>query len=482
MGLIETLLRGFAPMDGPLTPKTPSQEYWLNRQRMAASSIRSAPDIQARSINPDHLYPDWDTQVMAALGISGRPWRFPSINEALGVPAIFRAVALIANSTGSLGVEAFRDGRLLPDSETPKVVRRPDPFRIPRDFYRDTAFDLATRGEFWWWIAKRDTDGHALSLIRIPPWEMKVEETNDRLRPRYLWKDRPMDRDDIRHGTFFLDDTGYRGVGPLQLCGAAMSVAVESQEWAANFFTEDGGYPSLVIKSAQLLGEDPETGVNEADTLRDQWMSKPHNTPRVIDPGIESVEEFGANASSQAMLEARNYTNGDAARMYGIPGELLEYATEGSSLTYQNISEVFTRFVKSPLGPDYLEPIEQHLSDLLPRSTVARFNVKGFQRADIKTRWEVYQLAVEVLGQEEAANLARIGEGMTPGDVEFAPVPFSPPQAIPDRLPITRSAPAEIRCDGRRIRSGVWQACDKLLAADWRGKCPRCKKEYGQAA
>lgn len=296
-----------------------------------------------------------------------------------------------------------------------------------------------------------------------------------------------MHREDMRQGTFMLDDTGYRGVGPLQLCGAAASVAVESQEWAANFYAS--GNPSFLIKAAGSLSEDPETGAHEADTLREQVMGRDSNTPMVIDDGIEDVKDFPVNAQGGQMLDARHENKGDAANMFGIPGELLEYGRPGSSLTYQNVDEVFIRFVKTPLVPDYLEPIEQHLSDLLPRSTVARFNVKGFQRASIETRWKVYKLAVDVLGQEEAAAMARESEGLVPGDIEFAPVPFAPPQAIPTSLPIQQRsapvivpAPTEIRCTGTRVRAGIMSPCGKLLAADWRGKCPRCKREYPVAA
>ena len=473
VSLIEDLRRAFGPM--PPTDK---------EQRRAVVKAAAEERYQNRAIDSFTSYPDFDTQMLAVQGLHNRPWRAASIREALGVPSIFRAVALIANTTGSLAVEAYRKGVLLSAEDTPRIVQRPDPFRIPRDFYRDTAFDLATRGEFWWWIAARDFDDVPMSLIRIPPWQITVEETDDRLRPLIRWNNREMRREDIRHGTFFLDDSTYRGIGPLQLCGAAVSVAVESQEWAANFFGEDGGYPSLVIKAAGELDTDPDTDINEADTLREQWMSKPHNTPRVIDSGIESVEEFGANSQASQMLDAREHNKGDAANMFGIPGELLEYGRPGSSLTYQNVTEVFTRFVKTPLSPDYLEPIEQHLSDLLTRSTVARFNVKGILRADVKTRWETYKLAVDVLGQEEAAEIARQAEGITPGDIEYAPVPFQPPQAVPSSLPVENRSLEPVRCEGKRLLKGVIRPCGKLLAeaGPFIGTCPRCKREYSAVA
>lgn len=480
MALLNDLRRLFGPMASPLPPK-PGQEQAYARRTLTEAHPR-AFNVQTRAIDSFTSYPGWSEQILAAQGLTSRPWRYPTIREALGVPAIFRAVALISNTTGSLALEAFRKGVKLPDDDIPRLVKRPDPFRIPRDFYRDTAFDLATRGEFWWWVGARDVDDSALSLIRVPPWEIRVEATRDRLRPRILWLDKEMRREDMRHGTFLLDETGYRGVGPLQLCGAAVSVAVEAQEWAANFYAE-GGYPSVLIKAAGSLGVDLETGDSEADILRAQWMEKDHNTPRVVDEGIDDVKQFEPPSGGAQMLDARQHNNGDAARMFGIPGELLEYSAAGSSLTYQNVAEVFTRFVKTPLAPDYLEPIEQHMSDLLPRSTVARFNVRGFQRADSKTRWETYQIAVGVLGQQEAAQIAREAEGLTPGDIEFSPVPFAPPQAVPISLPIQRTAlPSELRCDGTRVRNGIIQKCGKLLAADWHGRCPRCKKEYGVAA
>ena len=85
------------------------------------------------------------------------------------------------------------------------------------------------------------------------------------------------------------------------------------------------------------------------------------------------------------MLDARSHQDGEAARLYGAAGIAGGVQRSGLvSLTYQNIGEVFTLFVKTCLAPNYLEPQEQALSDLLPRSTVARFNVDAFYRPDMQ--------------------------------------------------------------------------------------------------
>ena len=385
-----------------------------------------------------------------------RAWKTVSVRQALGVPAINRAVTLISSTAGMLSTEAYRNGSLM--SQPPTLVQRPDPFEAPGTFYSMTCANFAKYGEYVWYIAALDSDGNPAALINVPLNELTVEDSGNRLLPRYRWGPiagtrrsgaNPSGR--FVHRKYPLGEPfALRGEGPLQLCGAANSIAVESQQWAANFYGE-GGYPSTVIKKAGML--DPTTrndamepdpnGMSEADALRWQWITRPNNVPRVVDDSI-SIEHSEPSMAEAQALEARRFTNGDAAREFGIPGSLLEYQEPGSSLTYQNLEGEFTKLIRVCLAPIYLEPIEQDMSDLLTRSTTMRFSLKAFLRPDAKARWEIYQIAVAVLGQEEAARIARVEEGIDPGDVEFAPVPFAPPAAIPSTLPRFLSRPSTL--------------------------------------
>lgn len=476
-------------------PADPPRAMTISGLRTTAAQHRRA---LARSIDSFTTFPGLSEQLLAVQGLVPRPWRAPSIREALGVPAIFGAVSLIRNLTGSMSMRALRNEIELPPDDRPRIIVRPDPFCIPREFYGGTAYNLATRGEAWWWVAARDGEGAPLSLLNIPPHEVTVEQNLEDLRyPVIRWRNVVIDRDDIRQLVYSREPGALRGYGPLQACGAAISVAVEAQEWAANFFAEDGGYPSLIIKSALELGEDPETGVNEADILREQWMNKPHNTPRVIDPGIESVDEFGTNSQGAQMLGARAYQDGQVAVMFNIPGPILEYVMSGSTITYQNVGTEFEKLLRQCLRPNYLEAIEQTMTDLVPRTTVARFNTAALTLADVKTRYDTYAVGIDkgIIDAEEARRF----EGLAPGDVENAAVPFSPPAAIPADLPIEPSgaapypvafsprvadAPEQVRCSGTRVLKGNLRPCNKLLAeaGPFTGTCPRCRKVYDAVA
>jgi HK97 family phage portal protein len=458
------------------------------------STLQATSQLQTREASDawisSHFFPN----------ARSRPWRLASISDAMGVPAIQRCVTLISNTMGSLAIETFREGVRMP--QTNRLLARPDPYRTPQAFYRDLGYLLASRGEYVLCIMSRDTDGFVSALVIVPPAELTVEDNpRNRLRPIYKWGNIESTRFSpatpegrFVHVTYLQEPGELRGKGPLQIGKAAVSVSVEAQEWAANFYAE-GGYPSILIKAAGTLGPvevDGET-VEEADIIRNQWMEKDHNTPRVVDDGIADVQEFKADPNGAQMLQGRDYQNGEAGRLFGISGALLDFSASGSSITYQNQGELFTNFVRGCLAPNYLEPTEQALTDLLPRNQIARFNIDGLQRADIKTRFDVYKTGLESGVYLDASEPRRI-EGLDAGSIELAPVPFAPPGAVPASIPdlLGRTAPAvvaEQRCDGmvQKRYGGIARlaVCKRLLAKDGHpfvGRCPRCGKDYSAVA
>jgi hypothetical protein len=115
------------------------------------------------------------------------------------------------------------------------------------------------------------------------------------------------------------------------------------------------------------------------------------------------------------------------------------------------------------------------MSDLLPRTQAARFNTKGLQRADVKTRFDVYTagIASGVMSVEQA----KVEEGYLPGDIETMPVPPSPPQAT---IGLSRG----VRCDGQTTIRGIVRRCNQKLADSgaFVGTCRRCGTRYPAVA
>ena len=161
----------------------------------------------------------------------------------------------------------------------PRLVTRPGVFGTPRDFWRDTGYCLATRGEYIWWIVDRDDEGLARGLLLLPPGEVVVTwNENLNLVREYKWRNKDIPADDIEHGFFVREPGGLRGFGPLQMCGAAVSVAVEADEWASRFFGR-GGVPSVVLQTAANLSAE------DSDRLVTRWLERQSN--EAVSPQVD---------------------------------------------------------------------------------------------------------------------------------------------------------------------------------------------------
>lgn len=339
--------------------------------------------LQTRAIDSFVDHPGLTEQLLAIQGLHSTSWVPPSVREAMSVPAVFRAVTMIANLVGSMTLEAFRNGIKLTEN-IPTLVLRPGVFSTPRMFFADTGRCLASYGEYIWRVVDRDDDGLAKRFLLLPPHEVQVS-WNKRIPilRDYRWRDQDIAAEDIEHGFFSREPGALRGQGPLQLCGAALSVAVEADEWAARFFKRSGT-PATTLEVQGNMSD------KEADHLIERWLQREGNEVRVTSGGTKA-EPFQVNPEAAQLLESRQYSSSSVATMFGMDAELLNAAVAGSSLTYQNVGQRLDNFIRTTLGPNYLEPIEDGISERLSRTTVARFSLQGTLRADVKTQAEVYK-------------------------------------------------------------------------------------------
>jgi HK97 family phage portal protein len=280
---------------------------------------------------------------------------------------------------------------------------------------------MARYGEAIWLVRKRDAADFASELLPVAPYSMSSTGWNGET---LQWTSTDLDgrktsydSRDVVQICLLRDPATGRGMGPLQTCGAAVTVSVEADNWARRWFV--GGMPSLYLDSAMPVDE------LEATTIKEQWLLDPPNLPKVGYGFTPST--IGWNPEQAQLNGARMFNRGEVALMFGIPGRLLEYAESGTSVTYANVGDLATELVRLCLAPAYLEQVEQAFSDLLPRGHEVRFDVEELQRADVKTRYEVYEKAI-TLGITTAEDAAK-SEGKVAGSSTVTPAP-TPLRAI----------------------------------------------------
>lgn len=379
-------------------------------------------DLATRAIDSFTSAPGLTEQLLAVQGLHSAPWPKLGIRDALSVPAYGRAVGLIASVIGSLPLRSYYDGALEP---TPRILARPDPFQLGRDFYFGAGWNLASRGTAILYAAAVDADGAPLSILNLPTSECQIEWDDRKIERRVRWRDRDLAPERVRIVRLYADPETAWGIGPLQLTGAAITAAAEADEWAARYFAESGVIATHLHSQAKLTD-------TEADAIRQRWIEG-SSSVRVTSGGLLTATPLTTAPKEAQLLDARMHSRGEAAVMFGMPGKLLEYVEQGSSLTYQNVGDLMTEFVRTTLAPLYLTPLEDAMTDFMVRRRTARFDLDELQRADPKTRYEIHAIAIDK--GIYAADYAAVLEGIKPGAESTAPVPTAGAQpSIPDGM------------------------------------------------
>jgi HK97 family phage portal protein len=380
-----------------------------------------ARDLSTRSLDSFEDHPGLTEQLLAVQGIHSTPWRSLGVAEALAVPAYGRAVQIIASLVGALPLESYYDGAL--ERPTPRIVARPDPWQTARDFQYGVAWNMASRGTAILYAAAVDTDGEPLSILNLPTAECQIDWDERHIERIVTWRGRALATARVRIVRLDPVPESAWGSGPLQRTGAAISAAAEADEWAARYFAE-GGVPATHLHSQAKLTD------AEAEAIRSRWQERA-STVRVTSGGVMTAAPLGVSPHDAQLLDARMHSRGEAAVLFGMPGKFLEYAEQGSSLTYQNVGDLMTEFVRTTLAPLYLSPIEAALTDFLVRRRSVRFDLAELQRADPKTRFDIHAIAI-AQGIYDA-QYAQVVEGIAPGASSTAPTPGPGPiPSIPD--------------------------------------------------
>lgn len=357
-----------------------------------------------------------------------------NVEQALGLSAVYRSVDIICTSVMQLELGVWRGTAEM--KKVPALVSRPDINSSPSKFLKKTAMSLATHGNAFWLVDRQDNNDPisiATNLTVLNPLTVAIEhdkEGNVKFRTVVKNKSVLLDEHRVKHIKLMEVWGTDLGLGPIQAQRMGLAGHINLRDYSQKVFTE---YPTGIVSSKDVLNKDI------VDAYEARWYESETTGRRIrfLGNGM-TYQPIMLNPEDAQFLENQAFAITDVARMFGIPANYLHAEIGGNSMTYQNMEDVDTQFVKYTLT-GYLREIEEAFTDLLPRGQRARFKLEGFLRADEKTRAEVYNIykGMGVLSAEEI----RVSEGWgeMPDDLKAAnkaPAPQSP-NAAPPQSPIT---------------------------------------------
>ena len=340
-----------------------------------------------RQIQPSVVYTS--SGYVDSLGRVGRAFQanwsgtYVDTNTALGVPAIYRGVTLIADAIGALGLHSYRNGRIV--KPTPQILIKPNPQETRIETISAMAASLILDGNYIAVLGERGANG--LPDFFYPVAIDRVNLTRVDGRIVYRIDEQVYEADDILHIKNFTLPGEFFGRGIVETQKQAIGKEIAINEYASRYF--DGGVnPTAVIKSGN-----PDLTQEEADALKTAWLSMysgRNRQPAVLNSTTD-FEILSSNAQESQLIEAQIQGLTEAANILGLPAYYL--GAPNSSRTYANVEQENLQLVRWSIQP-IAERIEQALSELLVRGQTAKFNYDTLLRTDTLSRYQAHALGL----------------------------------------------------------------------------------------
>lgn len=316
-------------------------------------------------------------------------------NGLANLPAVTHCTSIIADTIAGLPWRVVRgDYEQLP---VPDWISDPQATRLDGRVVGGPVLDVRLSAvEFWaQWItaALWLGDGYIYCPVRDatgapkpPLWQLHPHDVQIEA-GTYWVGDVPLPSGSILHlrGKPPYNDGHGRGV--LDTHGLELGLAATVRSYASGVFAS--GVPAGFLKSSQ-----PNLSQKAATDLKAAWLAQ-HGGARRSIAVLNATTDFHAVAISPVdaqLANSREWSLRDTALAFDVPPYML--GVPGDSSTYANVESRMIELRTFTLLP-WQRRIESVLGSEWPRGTGLKIATEGLLRADTRSRYEGYKLAIE---------------------------------------------------------------------------------------
>ena len=328
-----------------------------------------------------------------------------NVNEdtALTYSAVYRAVAILATTGGSLPIKlcrrSERNGREVRETVYDHPVayalnREPNYEQTPMTWCEYLIASMALRGngynEITWSDSRQQVElwslqpagmtvkrreGDPTAKTRPLSYQYTVETSTITLEPKQ-----------VLHVPLYGD--GVVGKSPISLARQGIGLGLAAEGFGATWFGH-GSQPSGILTHPGKIGDKLRTKMREAIEERHGGISNA-NRIMVLEDGM-TWTQIGVAPEDAQFLETRQFQITDIARWFGIPPHMLG---EMGRATWNNVEQLAIEFVTYTLRP-YLIRIEQEINRKLLKDSpdlYVKFSVDALLRGDSAARFARYEI------------------------------------------------------------------------------------------
>jgi HK97 family phage portal protein len=405
----------------------------------------------------------------------------------MGIPAAWRLALMIANQLGRVPWHAFREvadrpAVKLPDQPLLSMPAGTTDTKL--SVYRAWGLDRLWHGNAIGVIAARSPLGYPTAATPVSAENVQVQRFGIQSPyPGQNWVPPGFTSGEIGYligGTWYHADEvihfkgpckpgELRGMGVLEAHFDLINRSRKLDRAATN--VDSASVPTGLLRSLN-----PDLTQTEAQELKDSWRaSQETRSVAVLNP-LTEFTPIAWNPTETQLLEARQYTLNEWANVFGVA---VTYAGgQNASRVYANIEDQGLDLLKFGAVGDIIAEFEAVLTMLSPRGQYVKANLDHLLRADTKTRYEAYALAItsgiltrdEVRALEERPPLTPAQRAeLVPAKTPPAPAANNTPGAggTPPRLAAVRSILARAETDDPEELEPGYDGPDVWPDRDW---------------
>lgn len=336
--------------------------------------------VEQRAVNP-----------IAAFGVGYDPNL--GQRDPMSLVPLFAAHRVVNDAVASTPLKRYRD-----NSDGTRTELTPATLFLHTDgtqvsFVSQCVTSLLSDGNAFGYVTGFDYTGWPSSMVWLDPRKVQVEgglddPENPTAVARYYFNRRPLDPQRVLHITWYLPPGKNRGLSPLEKFKVAYETAQAAQAMARGFYANNG-IPSVHVRNTDQTIDDPAV----VDKLKTRYKDAVAGRDVLLTGSDWEVSVLGVPPDQANFIETLKLSATQIAAIYGVPPERIGGET-GSSLTYKTLEQQEQHFYGSVVRP-WATRIEEHLSTLLPRGQSVRFDLDAQVRADLLTRMQAHQIALQ---------------------------------------------------------------------------------------
>lgn len=365
---------------------------------MAFWNRKTTGDEKRASIeNP--TVPISSSNILSILGFSGDSAAgvTVTIENALGVPAVWAAVNFIAGTIAGLPLHVYKKssaGREKVNGGLSLILHDAVNDECSSFDWRKYSFERVLTGGRSLTFIERNEAGRVINLWPLNPAEVTIKRNAGRKTYTLRQSDRTTtySASEIIDIPFMLDADMLTSRSPILTNKDTIGLAIAATNYGSKFFN-NGGVPPFVMTGNFQTG----AGLKRASDDLEQAVKSSSKEGRLALtlPAGHEIKTIGADPDKSQLVELKRFLIEEVARIYSLPPNFLQDLTHG---TFSNTEQQDLHLVKHTIKR-WVEQAEQELNlKLFGRNSnnqYVEFNLDGLQRGDFKTRMEGYAQAIQ---------------------------------------------------------------------------------------